>query len=363
MGRDFNAPHELVARQSDALAAKLAARLGVKHEPTIGRSHMDDTLADMKAAQMAAHGFNLPRGADPFTMAAHTRDDFPLVVGGGLEAVTGRMMEDAPVAIERAAREIEAVDYRPGNSVMLTGSGVPEKVNENGEVKFTTINETGEAKAVPDDFASIFRVSNKALVNDGTALSLLADVGRLMVKGAMELRRQTLIAPLVANAGAGQTMRDGNPLFHATHGNLAASNAAITVTSLSVARTAMRRQKDSKGNQLNIAPRFLIVPPELETVAQKVVAEITAATVDDVNPFAGRLDVLVEPGLASATGWYLAADPQLVDGLAVAYLSGQRTPQIASREGWDRLGLEFRLVWAIGAAFHGYQGWYRNPGA
>ena len=73
--------------------------------------------------------------------------------------------------------------------------------------------------------------------------------------------------------------------------------------------------------------------------------------------------MVTEPGLTSATAWYLAADPAQIDGLVMAYLSGQEGPRVDSKEGWGTLGMEFRLVWAIGAAFQGYQGWYRNPGA
>ena len=179
----------------------------------------------------------------------------------------------------------------------------------------------------------------------------------------MELKRQTLLAPLLANTRAGQTMRDTVALFNAAHGNVAGSGAVLSLTTLSTARTAMRRQKDSKGTILNIEPRILLVPPELETLAQQVVAQITAAKTSDVNPFADQLQVVTEAGLTSATDWYLAADPSMVDGLVMAYLTGQDAPRIDAKEGWGTLGMEFRLIWSIGAAFHGYQGWYRNPGA
>lgn len=361
--QDHTSPIELAKKQADGLAARLAKRLGMKYEPTIGREYAEDTLVDMKTRQIEALGYRVGKNDNPFTMASHTTDDFPLAVGGGLTSIVGRMMESAPVAIAKLAREIPAADYRDGFNVDLTGSGVPEKINENGEVKFTSINETGEAKATPDDYGSIFRITRQALYNDSTAMGLLADAGRLMVKGAMQLQRQVLIAPLVANSGLGQTMRDGQTLFHSSHGNLAASGAVLSVTALSAARTAMFRQKDSKGNQLAIEPKYLLVPPERQTEAEQLVATIQALEASKVNPFADMLEVVTEPGLSNVNAWYLVADPQMVDGLAFAYLDGMRSPEVLSREGWEKLGMEFRLVWSIGAAFHGFQGWYRNPGA
>lgn len=364
LGTDHTSPRALAERQGDALAAKLATRMGLKHEPTSGREFMAHSLLDMKADQMAAVGVRTRGRAEVIQMSGtHTGDDFPLVIGGGLTAIVRRMAEQQNPAIALCAREIEAEDYRAGNAVSLSGSGVPEKIGEGGEIKYTTINDEGEVKAVPDDFGLLFRLSNKALVNDSTALDVLANSTTQMVKGAMELKRQTLLAPLLANTRAGQTMRDTVALFHATHGNLAGSGAVLSLTTLSTARTAMRRQKDSKGTILNIEPRFLLVPPEIETLAQQVVAQITATKTADVNPFGGRLDVIAEPGLTSATDWYLVADPAQIDGLVMAYLSGQSAPRVDAKDGWGTLGIEFRLVWAIGAAFHAYQGWFRNPGA
>ena len=364
IGVDHTSPRAIAARMSDAVASKLAARMGLKHEPTAGREFMSHSLIDMKAISLAAAGIRTRGREDTISMiGTHTGDDYPLVIGGGLTAVVRMMMGQAEVAIASCARTIEAEDYRTGNAVSLTGTGVPQKIGESGEIKYTTINEEGEVKAVPDDFGQIFRLSNKAMVNDISALGQLADITRLMIKGAMELKRATLLQPLLANAGAGQTMRDAVALFHATHGNLAAAGTVLSLASLSTARTAMRRQKDSMGNILAIEPRKLLVPPELETVAQQVVAQITAAKTSDTNPFANLLEVVTEPGLTSATAWYLAADPAQIDGLVMAYLSGQKGPRVDSKEGWGTLGMEFRLVCAIGAAFQGYQGWYRNPGA
>jgi hypothetical protein len=106
-----------------------------------------------------------------------------------------------------------------------------------------------------------------------------------------------------------------------------------------------------------------VVPAELETLAQQVVAEITAATIDNVNPFSGSLQVIVEPGLTSATGWYLVADPSRYDGLAHAFLDGQRSPRVETRAGWNTLGTEMRLVWALDAKFIETATWFRNAGA
>ncbi|MCU0903465.1 MAG: ATP-dependent Clp protease proteolytic subunit [Tabrizicola sp.] len=364
LGADFSSPRALANRQADALAAKLAARMGLTHEPTIGREFMDLSLQDMAAAQLRAAGVSLRHPSEAIYMTAgHTGSDFPLLIAGGMTAVARRMAEQQDPAISRCARVIEAQDYRPGNAVSLTGSGQPRVVLEGAEIEATTILDEGEVKAVPQDNAVIFRISRQALVNDMAALDQFSDILRAMMKGAMERKRQILLAPLLANSGAGQTMRDTQPLFHSTHGNLAGTGTAISVGSIGTARTAMRRQRDSNGILLNVEPRFLLVPPELETLAQQTVTAIMAARPADVNPFGGVLDVVAEPGLTNTTAWYLVADPSQIDGLVLAYLTGNETPQIDTQDGWNTLGLEARLVWSLGSAAHSWQALYRNPGA
>ncbi len=49
--------------------------------------------------------------------------------------------------------------------------------------------------------------------------------------------------------------------------------------------------------------------------------------------------------------------------LEYAYLSSAQGPQMASREGWDVLGQEFRVVLDFGAGAVDWRGAYRNAGA
>ena len=77
-------------------------------------------------------------------------------------------------------------------------------------------------------------------------------------------------------------------------------------------------------------PRFLVVSPEEETIAEQALAEIAAATAGEVNVFAGRLLIIVDPRLAA--GWYLVADPASVDGLEYATLEGEGGPQVVTEK-------------------------------
>lgn len=109
-------------------------------------------------------------------------------------------------------------------------------------------------------------------------------------------------------------------------------------------------------------PRYLLVGPALETTAEKLLSTINATTVDDVNPFGGRLSLLVEPRL-TGNAWYVFADPATAPVLEWAYLSSAPGPQLSSRDGWDVLGREFRVVLDFGCGAVDHRGAYRNPGA
>ncbi len=344
------------------LAEGLTARLDPKNATAMGRDAAQMTMPDICRVICQANGLRPFNEAEAVRMA-HSTSDFPLILENSMTNLVARRLEQRMPDIARASHEVARSDYRTGNSLTLSATGMPQEVNEGGEVKFVTAEEKGEALPAIRDFAAGFNITNKALVNDSTALGMLADIGNRMTQGAVERLRNVLLEPILANAGAGQTMADGVTMFHADHGNLAAANATITVTSLSVARTAMRKQKGLNGELLAVEPWALVVPAELETIAQQVVASINATKFSDANPFSNSLEVIVEPGLTSATAWYLIANPTRYDGLAHAFLDGQRSPRVETRAGWNTLGTEMRLVWALDAKFIETATWFKNAGA
>jgi len=351
----------------ERLADGLAARIDPRHQPTIGAEFARASLGEIAMHSARAAGLRprdvldalRPRMASG---AGHTTSDYPLATttAGGLELVIGRAIADAPCDLMRAAHELQAGNYLAGNVLSLSASAVPEEIGEAGEIKHTTIDERGEAKPVPRDFGAIYRLSNTAVVND--RIGLLQDMAKPMQRGAREKQRQMLIEPLTANAGLGQTLADGLPVFHESHGNLAPAPEHLFEASLHTARLALRSQRGPHGEHLNIQPWALVVPPALETTAQKLIATITPAATDNVNPFTG-LELIVEVGLPDPEGWYLIGDPTRFDGLAYSYLDGQKAPRVEAKPGWEWLGIEYRLVWAFDAKFVDHRSWYYNPGA
>jgi len=208
-----------------------------------------------------------------------------------------------------------------------------------------------------ETFATQYAVSRPSLINDD--LGAFRDWGATAGHMAAETEANLLLTLLLSNPVMGE---DGLALFNATHGNLAGA-AALSVATLDAARRAMRTMKGLDGRTpINAVPMYLVVGPARELLAEQTLAAIYAATVATTNPFSGKLTLLVEPRITD-NRFYVFADPAVLPVLEYAYLSWAQGPQMASREGWDVLGMEFRVVLDFGCGAIDWRGAFLNPGA
>lgn len=359
MGDSQDDPSLRARQMGEALYARINPRHDLS-EPA--RRYAYATPVDMAKELLTLRGESTMAlsPASLVTRALHTTSDFPIILGNTVGRVLRDAYQAAPSGIRRLGRQTSARDFRAVNKIMLGEAPLLEKLNEAGEIKAGTMAEAREAYKI-ETWAKKIGITRQVLVNDD--LGAFADLARRMGQGAAETEARILVTLLEANSGNGPTLSDSKALFHADHGNKAASGAAISDTTLSAARLALRTQKGIEGRVIRVTPKNLLVPPALETVAEKWLATIAPATAADVNPFSGAMSLVVEPRLTSATRWYVTADPGEIDGLEFAYLSGNEGPQVESRSGWDVDGVEIRVILDFGAGFIDHRGWFQNPGA
>lgn len=359
MGESQDDP-ALRARQ---MGEALYARINPRHELSEpARRYAYSTPVDMAKELLTLRGESTMAlsPASLVTRALHTTSDFPIILGDTVGRVLRDAYQAAPSGIRRLGRQTTARDFRAVNKIMLGEAPLLEKLNEHGEIKAGTMAEAREAYKV-ETWARKIGITRQVLVNDD--LGAFADLARRMGQAAAETEARILVTLLEAGSGNGPTMSDGKTLFHADHGNKASTGAVISDATLSAARLALRTQKGIEDRTIRVTPRNLLVPPALETTAEKWLATIAPATAADVNPFSGSLSLVVEPRLSSATRWYVTADPGEIDGLEFAYLSGAEGPQVESRSGWDVDGVEIRVILDFGAGFIDHRGWFMNAGA
>jgi phage head maturation protease len=359
MGESQDEP-ALRARQ---MGEALYARINPRHELSEpARRYAYSTPVDMAKELLTLRGESTMAlsPASLVTRALHTTSDFPIILGDTVGRVLRDAYQAAPSGIRRLGRQTTARDFRAVNKIMLGEAPLLEKLNEHGEIKAGTMAEAREAYKV-ETWARKIGITRQVLVNDD--LGAFSDLARRMGQAAAETEARILVTLLEAGSGNGPTLSDGKTLFHADHGNKAGTGAAISDATLSAARLALRTQKGIEDRTIRVTPRNLLVPPALETTAEKWLASIAPATAADVNPFSGSLSLVVEPRLSSATRWYVTADPGEIDGLEFAYLSGAEGPQVESRSGWDVDGVEIRVILDFGAGFIDHRGWFMNAGA
>jgi hypothetical protein len=168
--------------------------------------------------------------------------------------------------------------------------------------------------------------------------------------------------------GNAVTSVDNQPLFGANHGNMAASTLTINVAGFNTARKAMRKQTDIAGNTINLTPRYLMVPTDLESVALQFLFPTgfapTARSGDNgpvVNAQTAGMELIVEPRLDGAADvFYLATDPGMVEGIVYGYLAGEEGPTVTTTEKRDPDGVELLARFDFGAAVKDFRGFYRS---
>lgn len=354
-------PAVILSRQSEALACRM---MGTAPSEA-ARPFMSYGLADYARERLAAAGVST-RGLgteDLFARSMHGTSDFTELLTASGNRVLASAYQVAQSVLKQIARQRTANDFRAMTVLKLGEFSGLQKVTEQGEIKALTAGEAKEGYSL-ETFGGIFNLTRKALINDD--LGAFGRWGEMMGRAAAETEAAQLLALLTQASGAGPLMGDGVRLFHASHGNLALAGAGLGepgggISGISEARKAMRTQKglDQK-TPINVIPRYLLVGPEQETIAEQLLSTISAATTDDVQPI--RLTLLVEPRL-TGDQWFVFADPATAPVLEYAYLSSAPGPQLSSRDGWEVLGREYRVVLDFGCGAVDHRGAFRNAGA
>lgn len=350
-GGGIDDPAVVIQRQADALVYRMAGgELADGAQP-----YVNATLRDLAVDALTRSGQSV-RGmsADEiFHRAAHTTSDFPLVVSNAANNVALASYQAAESPLKRVCRQRTLPNFKPSAAIRVGEAGQLEPLAENGEITHTSRAEAGETMRLKT-FARGLNVSRELLINDD--LGLLGD----MTAALGEAAAQTEASVLVDLVGSNVVLADGTAVFDASRGNT--RFGALDEGGLIMARLDMRKRKGLGGQPIAVAPRFLVVPPELEATAEKLLAAITPHRTDDANPVAADLTLLVEPRLG-ADNWFVFADPARMAALSYAYLSAAQGVQIQRQEQWNTLGLSFRAFLDFGAGWLDWRGAQRTEAA
>jgi hypothetical protein len=339
-----------------------------------GRRYAALTLVEMARELLALQGHNTA-GMDRMAVATlavqqrsagmHTLSDFPgLLANVGTKRLRQVYNENTGSYRVWARRALDATDFRPMNVVAVSSMPDLLRISEAGEFKYGTVQAANESYALLTS-GRIVHLSRQTIINDD--LRAFARIVEGYAAAAARLENRAAYAQLTGT----DLMGDGLPLFHASRNNLGTGGgSALQLTALSSARTLMRQQKGMQGEELNIAPSFLIGPAALEQLMYQLTSPaLVPATVGAVNEFrqGGRSSLVpvVEPLLdgVSQSMWFLAAATAQIDTVEYCFLEGNEAPVIEVKPGFavDGVQLKCRHDFAVKAVE--WRGLYRANGA
>lgn len=250
-------------------------------------------------------------------------------------------------------------DFKEAARVALSEAGNLELVPEGGQFQQDFLGEAS-ARTKVATYGKLFSLTRQAIINDD--LGLFSKIATKYGSAAKRLVNKMVYAQLTGNV----KMQDNIALFDTKHGNVAATGEALSVKAIAKAITAMRRQKGITGDAtLNITPKYLVVPPELEMVAYQIVnstAAVDGVNSGVVNPYKGRFVVVADAELTDPDAWYLVADATQHDTIEVTYLNGVETPRLETRQGFDVDGIEYKVAFDCGVSALDFRGVYKNAG-
>lgn len=287
----------------------------------------------------------------------HSTSDFPLLLGNTVNRTLRAAYEVAPQTWRPLGRQTTVPDFRAVTRAALGDIAALEQIKEHGEYQYGTLEEDGAPIKVAK-FGKIIAITWEAIVNDD--LGAFTRVPQALGNAAAQTESDVVWSLLLGNP----SYTDGVAIFHANHGNLAASGGAINTTTLAAARASMRKQKTKGGAFLNLAPEFLVVGPDKELEAyQFTSSNYVPAKNSDINDSRNAALTVIVDARITGNQWYLYASPGVVDTFEYAYLEGEQGVFTETREGFEVDGMEIKARLVFGAGWIDYRAGYKNPGA
>lgn len=283
-------------------------------------------------------------------------------VGGLLSNIANKFIRQAFLAVESSWRQIASVrsvtDLKTNTIFALSGNLEYELISHAGELKHGTVSED-KWTVKADTYGKIFSIDEDSLINDD--LGAFNRIRQMLGRGSALSMNKVIWNTYLAGVGTHWTAARKNLFTGAA--------TALSIDSLTRARTAFSKLTDPDGEPLGATPTLLIVPTELEIFAGQLAndPEIRITNADTTysirNPHTGRFTVassqyLNHPAVKGGDPdrWWIQASPDEFETLSVAFLNGQASPRVEEgRPSFDQLGIVLRGVHRMGCALGEYR--------
>lgn len=324
----------------EGVAVKMLGEQATQHARNLHLNSIHDVL---RASLMQERG-DVPAGRNEMIRAAFSTNTIPGILSNVANKISMEAYRAVPSVARVIARKLSANDFKTHTGYRLTGDATFDEVGNGGEIKHGSLGESSFTYRVAT-FARMFGLTRQDIINDD--LGKFEEVPRLLGRGSATKLESLFWTLVLANTGN---------FFHDDNNNYVdGAGSALAIAGLTAAVEALRKLVDTNGDPISITPKYLVVPPELEAVADQLFASTNLiyggdTAVPDSNPFKGKYQPQVSAYLSNAnysgystTAWYLFGDPGDVAAFGIAYLDGQENPTIEQADAdFNTLGIQFR---------------------
>jgi len=320
--------------------------------------------------------------SDRIQFAAVTSATMANIVANALNKVIVNQFQEYPRWWERIVTQQDFSTLQQVKWITLGGVGELPTVAEGASYTELTWDDMSESSTFVKK-GGYLGLTLEAIDKDDTRK--LQAAPRALAQAAWLTLSKSVSAIFTDNSGVGPTLgTDSKALFHTDHGNL--GSTALSASEYAVVRTAMRKQTElNSGERLGglIVPKYILVPPDLEITALKVLASeydytyalanapaAPANVLTEGNTFNERLNlakdrVVVVDLWTDTDDWAAVADPRLYPSIGLGFRYG-RTPEIFSVASPtaglmftnDTMPVKVRFFFAVGPT--DYRGLYKE---
>ncbi|MCI0638474.1 MAG: Mu-like prophage major head subunit gpT family protein [Gemmataceae bacterium] len=362
---------------ADHIAAALMVKAGFAKtaEEAYGERVMEQSkrlhrqsLMDLTAVALRLDRRDIPDGKEAMIKAAVSPStaSLPVALGNTANKVAEAAYRQAPSAWRSFAAVKSTTDFKTNTSLRPTWGSNLSKLPPGGEVKHGSIGEEIFSWAV-DTYGKQIGIDRRDWINDDA--SVLADVIPGLARAAARALNNLVAETILANAGTFWSLANLNYQEGAS--------TALSAASLGDAIELLRKMKDGDGTILDLEPRVLLVPPDLEVTARALLqsAEMLRSGADQLptgNVFVGLASLAIEPRLSdsaftgnSAVAWYLFSAPSNA-AVIVGFLDGVQTPTVDTFDfsaDINKLTLGFRIYHDFGCALGDRRASIKSKGA
>ena len=286
--------------------------------------------------------------------AMHTTSDFAGVLANTLNKTVRELYAAFPNTWSSWCDEVEVADYKQITAATIGQPSEVEAFAEGSQIQIGTIAEDPAETYQVSERGILLPVGKQALVNDDTRA--LTRAAQNLALGAYTGLRRVVFGILSANAA----MADANPLFHASHSNLGTAGP-MTATTLG----ALIALLDAMPGPTRAGRRAASLPPTTAAAlitgsnSRRITLELLGGTIMPTQPnnaLPPEMRALMQPvfdpllnGAGTPQPYYAARTEPGLRPVEIAYIRGQRQPQISQAERIDYTGVTFRCLFDFGA--------------